>query len=80
MEAAAAGDGAAVALLAQMGAQVGAVHGVLAEPLRAEPTVVEALEGQRAILDKEQHTIVQFGGLWSREAVRGRFTGLRTMF
>ncbi len=76
-EAAAAGDSAAVAFLAQVGAQVGAVHGVLAEPLRAEPTVVEALKGQRAILAKEQHTIVQFGGLWSREAVRGKFIGLR---
>ncbi len=79
-KAAAAGDGAAVALLAQVGAQVGAVQRVLAEPLRAEPTVVEALEGQRAILAKEQHTIVQFGGLQSREAVRGKFIGLRRMF
>ncbi len=70
-EAAAAGNnGAAVALLAQVGAQVGAVQGVFAEPLRAEPTVVEALEGQRAILAKE-HTIVQFGGLRNREAVIG---------
>ncbi len=76
-EAAAPGNRAAVALLAQVGAQVGAVQWVLAEPLRAEPTVVEALKGQRAILVKEQHTIVQFGGLRSWEAVRGKFIGLR---
>jgi len=43
-EMAAAGEGAAVALLAQVGAQVGAVLRVLPESLGTEGTIVKALE------------------------------------